>query len=74
MQRKSETIQAVTDDGSPCSIEVIQHFVEHRPIAGPASSLPGRRSYVTAEGEEVALRDDGTFYLLDTGRVARRVE
>lgn len=62
--------QVVDENGDVRTVVELTTFTEHRPLAGAARWLPGRKQYLLDDAHCNRLKD-GSFELVDTGEQLR---
>lgn len=73
MQTEHERFAAVSDSGRHYEIVVIQHWRTWTPMSGETQHVKGSKELFTADGQDVSPNGDGTFTVVMTDEILRRV-
>lgn len=69
-----EEFKAIDDAGNEYTVRVWGTEVPHRTLDGRTTTLTGSHHYVLDGGGDVSPNKDGTFTIVDTEVVIRRIE
>jgi hypothetical protein len=64
---------AVDEEGNRYVVIVRQLVIKSRYVSGKRHITRGERQYALSTGEDVDPRNDGSFRIVETGKIIRRV-
>ena len=72
-EREVGRFEAEDDEGNRYTVIEWQHIIISRPISGRVQEVPGVVRFALITGGHVEPKDDGSFQILDSDKIIRKV-
>ncbi len=70
---KTDEFVAVTDDGEALIIIEYTDMIPTGELGDPFRTIPGQKTLLTSSGQHVTYRDFGTYEIVESGKIARKM-